>query len=298
MEQTQRVIALGFFDGVHLGHGALLQKTAAVARARGLTASALTFHPHPDALVHGAAPLLLNTPDERLFLMRRYYGIEELLVHPFDRRTMQQPWVEFVEEILLERYRASYLVCGYDFRFGAEGRGTASTLEAFCRERGIGFSCMDEVRIGGETVSSTRIRSLLEAGRMDEAVACLGHPHLMSGTVVSGRKLGRTLGIPTANFIPEGVILPKFGVYPAKVYFDEEEHLAVVNIGTRPTVEGHRATVEPWILDFDGDLYGKNLRLELYVFLRPEKKFPSTQALREEILKNAAQTRAFFAKSI
>ncbi len=296
METTQRVIALGFFDGVHLGHAALLKQTAAVAQANGLTASALTFRPHPDALVQGAAPLLLNTPEERFYLMRRYYSIEELLMHPFDRRTMQQPWENFAEEILLERYRATYLVCGYDFRFGAGGRGTASTLKAFCEERGIGFSCMEEVRVGGQTVSSTRIRALLEGGRMEEAVACLGHPHLMSGTVVSGRKLGRTLGIPTANFIPEGVLLPRFGVYAAKAYFDEEEHLAVVNIGTRPTVDGHRATVEPWILDFEGDLYGKLLRLELCEFLRPEVKFASVQALREEILKNADQTRAFFAE--
>lgn len=294
MEQTKRAIALGFFDGVHLGHGALLERTAAVAKEYGLTASALTFHPHPDALVHGTAPLLLNTPEERLFLMRRYYGIEVLLTHPFDGLTMRQPWQDFVEKILLERYRAAYLICGYDFRFGAGGRGTASTLSEFCRERGIGFSCMEEVRIGGETVSSTRIRSLLEEGRMEEAVACLGHPHLMSGTVVDGRKLGRTLGIPTANFVPDGVILPKFGVYAAKAYFDEEEHLAVVNIGTRPTVDGHRVTVEPWLLDFDGDLYGKNLRLELYAFLRPERKFDSVEAMRSEILKNAEQTRAFF----
>lgn len=296
METTQRVIALGYFDGVHLGHAALLKRTAAVAQANGLTASALTFRPHPDALVHGTAPLLLNTTEERFYLMRRYYGIEELLMHSFDRRTMQQPWENFAEEILLERYRATYLVCGYDFRFGAGGRGTASTLKTFCEQRGIGFSCMEEVRVGGQTVSSTRIRALLEDGRMQEAVACLGHPHLMSGRVVSGRKLGRTLGIPTANFIPEGVLLPRFGVYAAKAYFDEEEHLAVVNIGTRPTVDGHRATVEPWILDFEGDLYGKLLRLDLCEFLRPEVKFASVQALREEILKNADQTRAFFAE--
>ena len=130
---------------------------------------------------------------------------------------------------------------------------------------------------------------------MDEAVALLGHPHLIRGTVVEGRKLGRTIGIPTANVDPgEKRLMPRSGVYAAKVYFEDRSCLAVVNIGNRPTVGGHRVTVEPWILDFEGDLYGRELTLELYSFLRPEQTFGNLEQLRREILRNGEQTRQYF----
>ena len=139
------------------------------------------------------------------------------------------------------------------------------------------------------------IRTLLEEGHMEEAAKFLGHPHVLTGTVVTGRKLGRTLGIPTANIsIPEGVVQLPFGVYACTALAEGREYLAVTNIGNRPTVGGHRITVEPWLLDFEGDLYGKGLTLSFYRFLRPEQKFPSLDALKEEIQKNAAQTRKFF----
>ena len=147
----------------------------------------------------------------------------------------------------------------------------------------------------GTTVSSTHIRALLEQGSIEQANAFLGHPHILSGTVVSGRKLGRTLGIPTANIsIPEEVVTLPFGVYACKANVEEQEYLAVTNIGNRPTVGGHRVTVEPWLLDFEGDLYGKPLTLSFYSFLRRERKFPSLDALKEEIGKNALQTRKVF----
>lgn len=290
MEQC--VLALGFFDGVHLGHGGLLKKTREVADRLGLPAAALTFDTHPDTLVFGAKVPLLNTPEERKYLMQSLYGIDEVLTLHFDRATMEQPWQEFVRKTLLRTYRAAHVVCGHDYRFGAGGKGTPEKLAEECARLGLGFDCIPEIRMEGQTVSSTLIRSLLEGGETAKAVRFLGHPHILTGTVISGRRLGRTLGIPTANLsVPEGILVPKFGVYAARAVFDGLTRPAVVNIGVRPTVDGHTVTVEPWILDFDGDLYGHTLRLELTDFLRPEQKFASLEALRSEILRNAETVR-------
>lgn len=289
------VLALGFFDGVHAGHGGLLRRTRQVADRLGVPAAALTFDTHPDTLVFGAEVPLLNTPADRAYLMRACYGIDEILTLHFDRAAMSQPWDRFAAQTLLGAYGAVHLVCGHDFRFGDRGMGTAEKLAAFCAARHVGFDKIDEIQVDGETVSSTRIRRLLEAGEMERAVRCLGHPHVLSGRVVSGRRLGHTLGIPTANLaLPPSLLRPRFGVYAAKAYFDGQARLAVVNIGSRPTVGGSHVTVEPWILDFDGDLYGHMLRLEFYTFLRPERKFSSLEALKSEIQRNAEQVRAYF----
>lgn len=286
------VLALGFFDGVHLGHGGLLRRTVALAHARGLAAVALTMDTHPDTLVRGETMPLINTPDDRAWLMRTCYGIDEVRTLHFDRATMAQPWQDFIHSTLRREHHAQCVVCGHDYRFGARGEGDAEKLEAECRRLGMNCTCIPEIRLDGKTVSSTLIRQLLLDGKMEQAVRFLGHPHILSGTVVSGRKLGRTIGIPTANLpLPDGIVPPRFGVYAARACFDGQVRRAVVNIGVRPTVQGHHVTVEPWILDFDGDLYGHRLRLELTQFLRPEQCFSSLEALREEILRNAQQVR-------
>lgn len=286
------ILALGFFDGVHLGHGALLRRTRELADELRLPAAALTFDTHPLELVSGQRVALLNTAAERAALMRELYGIDEVLTLHFDRATMAQPWQNFVCDTVCGEYRAVHTVCGEDFRFGAGGRGTAALLKEECARLGVGCDCVAQVCMDGAPISSTRIRALLEAGETAAAVRLLGHPHLLTGMVTQGKRLGRTLGIPTANLAPaEGVLVPRFGVYAANAVFDGENRRAVVNIGTRPTVGGQNVTVEPWILDFDGDLYGHTLRLELLDFLRPEKKFSSLDELKAEILKNAEQVR-------
>lgn len=290
------ILALGFFDGVHLGHGGLLRRVRALADQTGLTAAALTFDVHPDILVLRREVPLLNTAHDRAYLMQTLYGIEELRILHFDRAVMEQPWQTFVKETLLGVHGAAHVVCGHDFRFGARGEGDARKLRELCQTLDVGCDCIPEICIDGQTVSSTRIRALLERGEMEQAVRFFGHPHILTGTVVGGRRIGRTLGIPTANVaLPEGILVPKFGVYAAKAYFDGEERMAVVNIGVRPTFHGSGVTVEPWLLDFDGDLYGHELRLEFYKFLRPEQKFPTLEALKSEILRNAEQTRRQFA---
>lgn len=286
------IFALGFFDGVHLGHQALLAACRQLAQQRGCTAGVVTFLGHPQALTTGQTPLLINTPADRRRLLCRC-GVDELIELPFDRALMTMPWQDFFR-LLLEKGAAG-LVCGSDFRFGHRGEGNAELLRAACEEAGIPCTVVPQQILDGVRISSTHIRRLLEAGEMEAAVRFLGHPHVLTGPVISGRKLGRTLGIPTANLaLPEGCVTPAFGVYACKAMVDGGEYLAVTNIGNRPTVGGHRVTVEPWLLDFDGDLYGKELTLEFYQFLRPEQKFPSLEELSGEIRKNAEQTRQYF----
>ncbi len=291
MEKNKRVLALGFFDGVHLGHQALLEACRVLADSLGVTAAAVTFDRHPGVLVSGKAPALINTAADRERLLQQY-GIDRVITLPFDEELMHTPWQDFLAR-LVEEYHAAGLVCGDDFRFGDRGEGSAELLKQACGQAGIPCTVIPQQSIEGVRVSSTHIRGLLEQGRMEEAVRFLGHPHILTGTVVSGRQLGRTMGIPTANLeLPEGVVVPRFGVYACKV----GANLAVTNVGTRPTVGGHHTTVEPWILDFDGDLYGKTITVEFYSFLRPEENFPSLGALRREIEKNGEQTRQFFVK--
>ena len=287
------IFALGFFDGVHLGHQALLRACRMLSDSCGCRSAAVTFAAHPDTLVLGKTPRLINTIEDRVQLLKDF-GMDEVVVLPFNKQMQTMPWGDFLS-LLRERYGAEGLVCGHDFRFGNRGEGNAQLLTQWCREQGLSCCVVPELKLDGTTVSSSHIRSLLEAGKPEEAERFLGHPHILSGEVVSGRKLGRTLGIPTANLaLPEEAVKLPHGVYACKAAVDGETYLAVTNIGSRPTVGGHRITVEPWLLDFDGDLYGKRLTLSFYSFLRAEVKFPSLEALKEEILKNAAETRKFF----
>jgi riboflavin kinase/FMN adenylyltransferase len=294
--ETKRVIALGFFDGVHLGHGGLLQKARQVAHERGCTATVLTFDQHPDNLVMAHPTPLINTRDDRAWLCKSQYGMDECIFAHFDRAMQSMSWQAFVTDYLVKGLGAVHLVCGHDFRFGYRGEGTPELLKAACRDLGLGCDVIPQICLDGVTVSSTHIRSLLAAGDVETANRFLGHPHCLSGEVVHGKQLGRTLGIPTANLlIPDGLLAPAFGVYATKVIVGSEVYAAVTNVGVRPTVEDtDKPTVEPWLLDFDGDLYGQNIRVEFYKFLRGEQRFDGVKSLQEAIWKNAAETRAYF----
>ncbi len=296
MKTEKTIYALGFFDGVHLGHQALLSACLELSGTIGAKPGVITFDGHPDALVSGKAPAFINTLEEREALLRRY-GMERIAVLPFDEDLMHMPWQAFLG-LLREQYRAAGLVCGSDFRFGFRGEGTADKLGRACCEAGLPCTILPQQSVNGIRVSSTHIRSLLERGEMETAVTFLGHPHILTGVVQQGRKLGRTMGIPTANLaLGPGQLAPKYGVYACRIHTDAGTFPAVTNVGTRPTVNGTGVTVEPWILDFTGDLYGKTVTLEFHAFLRPEQKFDSLEELRREIQKNAAQTRKFFQKT-
>lgn len=290
--KEKTIYALGFFDGVHLGHKALLSACRELAAETGALAGVVTFDGHPDTLVRGITPPLLNTPADRALLLKDH-GMDAIVTLTFDKALMDMPWQEFIQ-LLITEYCAAGFVCGSDFRFGRHGEGTAEKLS----ELGIPCRIVPQQYLDGIRISSTHIRTLLEGGNMEKAVRFLGHPHILTGTVEYGRQLGRTIGIPTANLhIPEGVLTPRLGVYACKATLENgEEYMAVTNIGSRPTVNGHRITVEPWLLDFSGDLYGQRLTLSLYGFLRPERKFSDLEKLSAEIRKNEAQTRKFFGK--
>ncbi len=300
MEQAKRVIALGFFDGVHLGHAALLRRVAERAEELGAVPAAVTFDNHPENIISGEVRVpLINSAADREGLMERLYGIREVITAHFDQTMMRMDWRDFVTEYLVKEHGAVHLVAGHDFHFGYKGLGTPQRLRDLCGELGIGCDIVPRVELDGVTVSSTHIRALIAGEEMKAAVRFLGHPHVLSGTVIHGAELGRRLGTPTANLaLPEGVLSPAFGVYACKVILpDGTDRPAVTNVGVRPTVsDAHTVSVEPWILDFDGDLYGRNVRLEFYKQLRPERKFASVEELRAAILENAAQTRAYFAE--
>ena len=287
MEKT--VYALGFFDGVHLGHQALLREAVRLAAEAGAAPGVVTFSTHPDGLVSGSAPKLLNTREERNGLLRAA-GIESIFELPFDEKVKNTHWSSFLRQLV--EMDAAGFVCGDDFRFGAGGLGTPKKLEAFCKKQGIPYAIVPQQTLDGVRVSSTHIRHLLENGEMEQACRFLGHPHILTGEVVEGRQLGRTLGIPTANvLLPEGLAVPKLGVYACKTVVDGKVYSAVTNIGSRPTVGGHQVRAESWLLDFEGDLYGKTITLALLKFLRPEQKFDSLDDLKRQVLEDAEQVR-------
>lgn len=287
MEKT--IFALGFFDGVHLGHQALLAAAGKLAGEEGVKTGVVTFSEHPDGLVLGSAPQLLNTvPDRNGWL--RVYGVQDILELPFDKEVMNTHWASFLTQLV--NAGAAGFVCGDDFRFGAGGLGTPKKLAAFCEKRGLRYAVVPQQEVDGVRVSSTHIRQLLENGEMEQVNRFLGHLHVLTGEVVTGRQLGRTIGIPTANMvIPEGVAVPKLGVYAGCTAVDGQAYLTVTNVGSRPTVGGHQVRVESWLLDFEGDLYGKPLTLAFLKFLRPEQKFDSLEELKAQILKDAQRVR-------
>lgn len=297
-EKQKRVIALGFFDGVHRGHGALLRTVSNIAKKLGVTAAVFTFDRHPTTVITGQSVPMISSVDDRIWLMRRYYGIDEVIVAPFEAM-QKMDWQDYIRKYLAQELGAVHVVAGHDFHFGYMGKGNPERLKAVCEELGIGCDIIGKVEQDGITISSTYIRTLLAQGEMDRAVEFLGHPHVLTDRVSHGRRIGSsTLGFPTVNLhIHPPVIVPAHGVYATRVWFDGQYHQAVTNIGVRPTVHDSdgKVTVEGFILDFDGDLYGKELRMEFFHRLRGEERFPSMQALAEEIRRNADQTRDYFA---
>ncbi|NBI10979.1 riboflavin biosynthesis protein RibF [Colidextribacter sp. OB.20] len=309
MTKPKRVIALGFFDGVHLGHGALLRRVKETADRLGAVPTAFTFDKSPAAALTGRDIPLLSTLEDRTALMDQLYGIQEMVIAPFT--TMQHmDWEEFVGDYLVQKLGVVHVVAGHDFRFGYMGRGNPERLKEKCAQLGVGCDIIPKVELDGVTISSTYIRSLIANGELERAVEFLGHPLQLTAPVRHGKHLGSSLGFPTVNLsLPEGVIVPALGVYAAKVWVlpDGREppgprhlpgdgpYLSVTNVGVRPTVaDGDRVTVEGFILDFRGDLYGRSVRMEFYKYLRPERKFPSVEALAEEVKRNAEETRAYF----
>lgn len=308
MEKQPTVIALGFFDGVHLGHGALLRRVRETADRLGAVPAAFTFDRSPTAAITGQPVPLLTALGDRTSLMERLYGVRKVAIASFTAM-QHMDWEDFITDYLVGKLGVVHVVAGHDFHFGYMGKGNPERLRAKCGALGVGCDIIEKVELDGITVSSTYIRTLVAQGEMERSAQFLGHPHGFSGTVTRGRRLGSRLGFPTVNLsLPAQVITPAFGVYAAKVwvYPDYPDHhaclpgegpyAAVTNVGVRPTVPDSdgRVTVESFLLDYDGDLYGRQIRVEFYKHLRGERKFPTLDELAEEIRRNAGQTREYF----
>lgn len=290
------VVALGYFDGVHRGHQALLNRAVQRAKEEGAVPTAFTFDVHPASQILGRQIPQLSTPADREGLMRRCCGIADVHVGCF-RAMMRMPWRSFVTDYLVGELGAVRVVAGHDFHFGYRGEGNPQRLRELCREIGIGCDIIPKVELDGIPVSSTYIRNLVAQGETERAMEFLGHPHVFSGVVVHGKALGRTIGFPTANLIlPQDLVVPAYGVYATKVFLPSgQECMAVTNVGVRPSVDdGDAVTVEPWLLDFDGDLYGQTIRVEFYARLREERKFKELSELTKLVHLNGEQTRSYF----
>lgn len=287
-------LALGFFDGVHLGHQALLRRTVLRAGQRGMVPAVFTFDRSPREAVTGEpVPLLTDLP-EREALIRSLYPIRRVIAAPFDRELMEMPWDEFVEK-LRSHFRAGYLVAGHDFRFGAGNAGTPELLREKARALGMGCDIVPAVSADGQVISSTAIRSMLERGEAERAERALGRPYRLSGPVSSGRGLGSKLGAPTLNLLPPaGRLLPALGVYAASVTALGRVYPAAVNVGVRPTVEEDGAVVvESRLLERCPER-PSYISVDFLRFLRPERRFPSLDALGAQIASDAEAARDCF----
>ncbi len=296
MAQTKRAIALGFFDGVHAGHGELLKMTTRRAQEIGAIPSVLSFDVHPDTLVFGKEVPLINSAIGREELIRRCYGIDNVVFLHFNQHMMRMPWEEFIASLIAE-LGIAWIVVGHDFCFGYKGEGTAARLKDYCATHGLGCDIIPALKIDGRIVSSTYIRELIANGDIETANRFLGHPHTLSDTVRSGYHLGTNLGAPTINmYFPDGVLVPRHGVYATKVFLEDGScYIAVTNVGVRPTVsDDARVSVESHLLDYSGNLYGRQARVEFYGFLRGEQKFASYEELSAQIRRDAASARAYF----
>jgi riboflavin kinase/FMN adenylyltransferase len=298
MTDKRRAIALGFFDGVHIGHAALLRRALETGAEEKLIPSVVTFDAHPRSLVTGRRIKLINSAEDRAGLIHRIFGIDDVIFLHFDREMSRMPWDEYIERLVSE-FGARRLVAGHNFRFGHLGAGDAEKLSEKCRELGVGCDIIPPVSHLGVVSSSTGIRKLLTDGDIATANEYLGHRHVLTDYVRYGYRLGRELGTPTINMtFGDGVLIPAHGVYAAEVCLEDGSvHIGVTNIGTRPTVSGggEAVTAETHILNYRGNLYGRMVRLEFCERIRPELKFDGTDALRAQIARDCDAVRAYFA---
>ncbi|HYM01815.1 MAG TPA: bifunctional riboflavin kinase/FAD synthetase [Stellaceae bacterium] len=296
------VVAIGNFDGVHLGHQAVIGEAGRLARELGASHAALTFEPHPRQVLKPDEPPFRLTPFRVKARRIEALGVDLLFTLHFDQAFAQRSAEDFVETVLVQGLGARHVVVGYDFVFGHQRRGNAALLSAEGVRRGFGVSVIDPVAAGGgDRYSSTRIREHLVGGRPREAAALLGQFWEIDGRVERGDRRGHTIGFPTANLGLDEFLRPATGVYAVRAGIEEGGgvvwHDAVANLGRRPTFDGSDLRLEVHLFDFSGDLYGKHLRAALVEHLRPERKFAGIEALKAQIAEDAARARAVLAAS-
>ncbi len=287
----ESAVALGVFDGIHLGHRAILETAVAEARRHGLAALACTFDPHPiEVLQPARAPLPLTTTEDRLELIAET-GVDTAVVIAFTRQVAGIEPQTFVRDVLVRTLKARDIVVGFNHRFGRGARGDASLLQRLGAELGYRAHVVPPLTVDGIPVSSSEIRSALLAGDLERAARMLGRPYSAEGTVVRGAGRGRTLGFPTANVKSDRPLPLPAGVYACQAVVGHERYRAVINLGVRPTFGETELQVEAHLLDFSGDLYGRRLGLRFLKRLRDERKFADVEALRRQIALDVAAAR-------
>jgi len=294
--ENKTVIALGFFDGVHRGHAELIKMAKLRAEEQGASPAVLSFDVSPEAVITGHSVPLIGSVRTRVNIIRRVFGVDNVIIYHFDKKTMETPWQDFIDS-LIAKYSAVHLVIGHDFHCGYRGEGNPQRISDYCAKIGIGCDVIPKFTLDGITVSSTYIRELICSGEIEKANDFLGHPYVFAGTVRDGRKVGRKLGTPTINLEgdDESLILPAKGVYATKVLLGDSEMPAVTNVGVRPTFgDNGKISVETYIFDFEGDLYEQYVFVEFYKYLRDERKFDSAAELSAQIKEDIQATKSVF----
>jgi len=288
-------LSIGMFDGVHGGHQSIIKQLNTVAKAKNLESGILTFWPHPRLIFNPEEDLkLLNTLDEKTVLLKNF-GIENLFLKEFDQNFRNLTGEEFVREVLVKKLQVKYLIVGYDHVFGKDRSGNFELLEKLAPELGFEVEKMEAVNVHNQHISSTKVRNALLEADIAEANLMLGYHYSVSGKVVHGKKIGRTIGYPTANIEVENLkLLPKKGAYITDVFLDGDQYKGMLSIGTNPTVGGTEKTVEVYILDFDEDIYGKEITVAFRKFLHDEIKFESLEKLIEKLDDDKKRTEDFY----
>lgn len=287
------VLTIGAFDGIHLGHQEMIRIVREQAARCSATAALLSFEPTPrEFFAKGAAPARLTRLRERVEALRRY-GIERFICARFDQRLRSMDADAFIRNVLFEALGVKHVVVGHDFKFGRNMSGTVATLREYGAELGFGVTEVAPVTVDGERVSSSRVRTTLGCGDLQTAARLLGRPYRMTGKVVHGGKLGRTLGYPTANLRLHRRTTPLSGIFATRVTGAGLQNApAVASLGTRPTVDGRELLLEVHVFDYSGDLYGRYLHVDFVARLRDELRFPDLDALTRQMHADAAQARA------
>lgn len=285
MSNAKSAVALGFFDGVHIAHHEIISSAVGYARENSLTPIALTFDKSPLEILapEKVSYLTTNLQKEKLIASigakTQYLNLSKALLDMSAK--------DFILDMLIKRYNIKYAVCGYNYRFGKDGNGSTDMLRSFGEKYGFFVKVCDCVTKNGESVSSSRIRSLIECGNMAEANMLLGRSFFIEGSVCEGKHLGRTIGFPTANiFLEDLTVIPKKGVYKTLVTFEGKKFEAITNTGVNPTVGGERLRTETYIPALSENLYGKKLTIEFLDFIRPEIKFENIKQLKNQIIED------------
>jgi riboflavin kinase / FMN adenylyltransferase len=289
------VLTLGVFDGLHLGHQAIMKTVVERADAVGAVPTAITFDPHPRAVLHPEnAPPLLQTLDQRLANFE-FLGIKQAIVIRFDQVFAAQDAEAFLRDIVFERLQAKEVYLGKGFAFGKNRAGNIELLRKISQELGFVADEVPEIQLRGIRISSSKIRQFLHDGKVNLARRMLGRPYGVEGQIVRGFQRGRTIGFPTANLKPQNRVVPKFGVYATATLIDDVWRRSITNVGVRPTFENEtEPSVETYIFDFDGDLYGDSLRLRFLYRIRDERKFNGIDELKAQINKDCDVALEYF----